>query len=328
MPAIAQAIAGLSAAAAAGSFLANVAITAGQVLISVGLNWAVRSLIGRSEQRAPVSGTSFDVTYGADGARTVAAGLVATAGAIAYDNTHDEANRYWQRVYVLSHYPVDGLSRVAIGGKWVELDAGQDGHKGHRVITGEAANHVWIRFYDGRQGTADRGLVDNANPAGRWTGAAVGTGICYAVVTSLYDRHNFTAAPQLLFELRGARLYDWRKDDTAGGSGAQRLADPSTHEFTQNPVVIEYNYRIGLGVNGDPFCGMEMDASDLPLDKWTAAANICDEDVDGEARFRASLIIDSNSEHGDTIDALSRSTGASSSTGLPAPFRSSAPTSR
>ena len=146
---------------------------------------------------------------------------------------------------------------------------------------------------------ADPGLVANARPASRWTSRAVGTGVCYAVVTALYDRQNFTSAPRMFFELRGSRLYDWRKDETAGGSGNHRWNDPSTWSFTENPVVIEYNYRRGLSVSGDDFCGMFMPAGDLPLDKWTLAANICDEDAGGEPRYRASILIDSGDDHGD-----------------------------
>ncbi|MCP4307795.1 MAG: hypothetical protein GY788_23560, partial [bacterium] len=236
-------------------------------------------------------------------------GLCVTAGTITYDNTFDEANKRWQRVYRLYDYPVDGLSQVAIGGEWVELDAVEDGDRGFKVITGEAANYVWIKFYDGRQVAADPGLISNAKPSGRWESTAVGTGICYAVVTALYDLDAHNTPPQMLFEVRGSRLYDWRKDDTAGGSGTHRIADPTTWEFTENPVVIEYNYRLGLTYGGDFFIGMEMDQSDLPLDKWTTAANICDEMVEAEARFRLSLIVEADARHSSTINAIARSTG-------------------
>ena len=305
MPQVVPAIIG--AVTAVGSFITSLGVF-GEVLISIGLSVAARAL--RKKPKQPPGGTSLTLEYGADRPRKVAGGLVGTAGAAVYDNTYGEANKYWQRVFRLADYPVDGLSRVAIGGQWVELAEEETGTLGRAVITGEAAGYVWIKFYDGRQTTADPGLVANARPASRWTSRAVGTGVCYAVVTALYDRQNFTSAPRMFFELRGSRLYDWRKDETAGGSGNHRWNDPSTWSFTENPVVIEYNYRRGLSVSGDDFCGMFMPAGDLPLDKWTLAANICDEDAGGEPRYRASILIDSGDDHGDVIEALSQATGA------------------
>src|SRR5690606_21975072 len=112
------------------------------------------------------------------------------------------------------------------------------------------------------------------------------------------------------FEFRGARLYDWRKDSSVGGTGPHRRSDPSTHEFSENPIVIEHNYRLGFKVNGDLFCGMDMAASDLPLDKWTAAANLCDEIVKGEARYRCSILLDCMSTHGSNIESIALSCGA------------------
>ena len=86
-----------------GSLLANVAITAGQMLISVGLNWTIRALICRDEHHAQSAARpSMSPTAPIPPAVSPPA-LVATAGAIAYDNTHGEASKYWQRVYVLSH---------------------------------------------------------------------------------------------------------------------------------------------------------------------------------------------------------------------------------
>ena len=293
---------------AVGSFIGGLGFF-GKMLVNIGLNFAVRALLGQDDQDVPLQGVSFDVEYGANQPRKVPMGLIAVAGTAEYDNSYDEANKYWQRVFKLADYPMDGLSRVSIDGEYVTLGSTEEGTLGYPVTTGDAAGFVWIKFHDGRQTEADPGLVANANPATRWTSTAVGDGVCYAVVTSLFDRMDFAQAPRVLFELRGARLYDWRLDSTAGGSGTHRHDDVDTWEYTENPVVMEYNYRRGLSWGGDPFCGMGMPAADLPLDKWTTAANICDEDVDGEPRYRASIIVSSDADHRQVIEALSRSTG-------------------
>jgi len=118
-----------------------------------------------------------------------------------------------------------------------------------------------------------------------------------------------TAPPQFLFEISGASLYDWRLDSSVGGAGPHRWADPSTWTPTSNPIVIAYNYKRGLSFAGDLFCGMEMQAIDLPLAKWTLAANICDEVVGTRKRYVCSIGLDCFAEHGDNIDALMKSCG-------------------
>ncbi|MBT9373505.1 hypothetical protein, partial [Rhizobium sp. CSW-27] len=70
---------------------------------------------------------------------------------------------------------------------------------------------------------------------------------------------------------------DPRKDSSIGGAGDHRWGDDSTYEFTENPVVMDYNYRRGFSWNGDLFLGMGMDPDLLPIDRYVTAANICDE---------------------------------------------------
>ena len=136
MPQVVPAIIG--AVTAVGSFITSLGVF-GEVLISIGLSVAARAL--RKKPKQPPGGTSLTLEYGADRPRKVAGGLVGTAGAAVYDNTFGEANKYWQRVFRLADYPVDGLSRVAIGGQWVELAEEETGTLGRAVITGEAAGY-------------------------------------------------------------------------------------------------------------------------------------------------------------------------------------------
>lgn len=150
----------------------------------------------------------------------------------------------------------------------------------------------------------------NANPSGRWTADHKGIGITDVIVTMVYDEEKNNTFPDFFFEFRGAPCYDWRRDSTVGGSGPHRWADKSTHEFTENPIVIEYNYRRGFSIGDDVFCGMQMLEADLPVDRWTAAAALCDETVaGGESRYRVSILLDCMATHGDNIEALMLSCG-------------------
>lgn len=292
-----------------GSFIGSLGFI-GKALLGIGLNLAAQYLLRRNQRPEP-SGTQLQAQYGTDTPRQVACGLVCTAGHEVHLNTYGDDNKWLQKVYQISDYPIDGFERLAINGEWVPINyAEPDPVRGWPITGSELAGRSWLKIYDGRQAIADAGLVTNAKPSDRWSADAVGLGCAYAVFTAEYDREKPVSPPELLFEFRGARLYDWRKDSSIGGSGAHRWDDPSTHEFTENPIVIEYNYRRGLSVNGDMFCGMGMDPVDLPFAQYTAAANICDEIVaGGEPRYRCSIMLDSMATHGENIEAVMKSCG-------------------
>lgn len=317
MPFIAPILGAVGAAiGAVGSFITGLGVV-GQALVGIGLSVAAgyiqKEMAGKPEKQP--GGVQFERQYGGAVPRQVACGLVGIAGHDCYVNTFGESNGALQQVYALSDFPCHGLSRVAINGKWVTLSA-PDGTGAQEVTSGDFAGLIFVRFVNGTQTTAQAGLVAEANPADRWTSAHVGHGVAYIFVAMVYEAEKLNSFPDFFFEFFGARLYDWRKDSTAGGSGAHRWGNYSTYEFTENPVVIEYNYRRGLSWNDDLFCGMGMPASDLPLAKWTSAANICDETTDYGARYRCSIMLDCEAQHGENIAALQLSCGAKTVDGV------------
>ena len=292
-----------------GSFIGGLGII-GKILIGIGINVAA-SMIARArakkQQRTP-GGVQFERQYGEEIPRQVACGLVGIAAHDCYVNTYGASNIYLQQIYTISDYYTTELSRVSINGTWVTLGA-EDAEKGFVVTSGDFANLIWIKFIDGRQTTADDYLINNANPPDRWSENHIGVGVSYILVSMTYNQQKNNTLPDLFFEFKGAPLYDWRKDSTVGGSGDHRWNDVSTHEYSDNPIVIEYNFRRGFSINDDLFCGMDMLASDLPLDKWTAAANICDEAVEGEKRYVCSIMLDCMAQHGENISSLQHSCG-------------------
>lgn len=300
----------VSAVGSVGSFVAGLGAF-GQALVGIGLSVAAgaiqKSITGKQSKQP--GGVQFERQYGGAVPRQVACGMVGISGHDTYVNTFGPSNGLLQQLYTLSDYPCHALSRVAIGGQWVVLGA-PDESGARAVLSGDYANRMYIRFYDGTQTEAVAGLVSGSNPVGRWTANHIGVGICHVFVAIAYDPNQSNSFPDLFFEFYGARLYDWRKDSTVGGSGAHRWGDYATHEYTANPVVIEYNYRRGIAWAGDTFCGMGMPAGDLPLDKWTAAANLCDEAAPYGPRYRCSILLDCTAGHGENIEALQLSCGA------------------
>lgn len=310
MPFISAIVAAVSAIfAPIASFIGGLGLI-GKALVTIGLNLAA-SAIAKAfapKPKLPPGGVELDLQLGENVDRTVACGRCGHAGHLIYPNSYGNANEYLQQVFVLSDYPCTELSKIWIEGELVTLGT-EDGTRGQPVTSGEYADRVWVRFVDGTQSLADDDLVAGANPTGRWTANHIGLGMAYVVVTMRYDREKLPGPVQVFFEFKGAKLYDWRKDSTVGGSGAHRWDDPATHEYSDNPIVIDYNYRRGFSVNGDLFCGMEMPASDLPLDRYTIAANICDEATDYGRRYVCSIQLNANTEHGENIEQLMKSCG-------------------
>ncbi|KQX55456.1 MULTISPECIES: phage tail tip fiber protein [unclassified Ensifer] len=286
----------------------------GKMVIAVGLNL----IVGKMEERRAkknqkqVGGVEFERQYGENVSRKVACGLVGLSGHDTYVNTYGSSNKYLEQAYTLADFPCDGLSRIWAGGALLQLEEilpSIPHAKSYRVVSGTYAGLMVFTFYDGTQTAADAGMVANANPPGRWTADHIGTGIAWIKVSLTYDSEKLGQFPDFFFEIRGARLYDIRKDSTAGGSGPHRWGVYSTYEFTESPILAEYNYRRGFSVNDDMFCGMGMDAADLPFDRYAMAANICDEATDHGKRYRCSVMFDADVDHGDNIEAVMRACG-------------------
>ncbi|WP_077499669.1 phage tail protein [Sinorhizobium sp. A49] len=286
----------------------------GKMVIAVGLNLIVSKMEQRraKKNQKQVGGVEFERQYGENVSRQVACGLVGLAGHDTYVNTYGASNKYLEQAYTVADFPCDGLSRIWAGGALLSLEEILPSilhAKSYRIASGAYAGRMVFTFYDGTQTAADADMVANANPPGRWTADHIGTGIAWIKVGLTYDSEHLSQFPDFFFEIRGARLYDIRKDSTAGGSGPHRWGVYSTYEFTENPILFEYNYRRGFSVNDDMFCGMGMDPVDLPFDRYATAANICDEGTDHGKRYRCSVMLDADVDHGDNIEAVMRACG-------------------
>lgn len=305
MPFISAAVGAIGAVIGLGS----VGVSLASAAIGIGLNFVAAKIQASRAKKASKqsSGTQFDKDYGENVSRKVACGLVGLAGHDCYVNTYGKSNKYLEQIYVLSDFPCDGLSKIWAGGKLLKLTTTDS--KNYAVDGGDYEGRMSFVFYNGTQTAADPGLVDNSNPVDRWKSANIGSGLCYLIVRLTYDQEKLSQFPEFFFEIRGARLYDFRKDSSIGGSGAHRWGQYATYEFSENPIVQDYNYCRGFSWNGDLFLGMDMAEADLPFDRYVVAANLADEIVDGEPRYRCSIIFDADVDHGDNIDAVMTSCG-------------------
>lgn len=286
------------------SFIINLVIG---VALSVG-STLIRSALDQDKKQA-VAGVRGSIQGGGDNPLSFIVGYYATAGQLEYAGTWGNAgetpNAYFTKVISLTDLPAEPVAmfvngeRVTIGG----VASGDLGFPVTEYIV-DGVEHLWVKLYDGTQAVADPLLVAKFGGSAErpWDSSHVGTGIAYAVVTALVNRDKFAGFPDYLFELQGLKLYDPRKDTTVGGSGAHRLNNPATWEYTPNPVVQIYNILLGIKYAGTWVWGPQgIGQGRLPFANWTAQMDKCDQMVSlaaggQERRYRAALEISTDSE--------------------------------
>lgn len=293
------------------------------VAVSVGANLLINALLPEAptpqEERAgPARGSTLSIQYGGALPRQAIMGPGASGGHHIYSNVYGDNNDMLQCVFVVGDGLHGELTTLWYNGKECTLVTPLDGEvdglavEEFRTDVKEVeTDHVWVRWFNGTddQG-ADTELVTNANPSGRWTVDHRGFGVCYLSITQRYNEElSLVGVPQVLIEHEGLRLYDFRLDDTNGGTGPHRFGDPDTYEPSANPAVQEYNYRRGISVAGQRLLGMQVGATDLILSMYVAAANACDEAVplkEGgtELRYRCAVGLSDDRQHSQTLEAI------------------------
>ncbi|MCD2184195.1 phage tail protein [Rhizobium sp. GN54] len=263
----------------------------GQALFGLALKIGT-SLLAKAMQKDPEPvGVRGQIQVGGDNPVSFIVGTYATEGQLEYVGTWGKSgktpNAYLTQVISLSDLPVNGLVDLFVNGEKVTIDYDDTSYGDWGFPIKEYAdgsdNALWIKFYDGTQTDADPLLIEEFGDHDErpWEAEMIGRGVAYAVVTGQFRRDRLTGPPRCVFVIEGIKVYDPRKDTTAGGSGSHRWGDRSTYEWSDNPKVIQYNVMRGIYYGGEWFYGGQgMRAFQLPVSSWFAAMNECDRLVD------------------------------------------------
>jgi hypothetical protein len=98
-------------------------------------------------------------------------------------------------------------------------------------------------------------------------------------VTDVYHRYEINTdlfpngVHDVKFIVKGAALYDPRKDSNQGGTGTHRHNDSSTWEWSDNNALVNFDWKRFYG-------DIELDIELFDLNNIAAEANLCDELVD------------------------------------------------
>lgn len=168
-----------------------------------------------------------------------------------------------------------------------------------------------------KSGTWDQAASSylTANGPG-WTANDRGRSVCYVVAAYKADEQDQDnpvwagRRPNFKWVLRGLKCYQARLDSSVGGSGSHRRDDPSTWQWTENLIDARYNWVRGIYAGNQVaqpemlLIGRGLSALEAPPENVFARANLCDEIVDGEPRYRVGGMVYSNESFEDVEDAF------------------------
>lgn len=175
----------------------------------------------------------------------------------------------------------------------------------YTVTGGKFAGLVQITF---RRGTSNQGADPDLSVIGGLS-TDYARGVAMTTVRLLRDVDNeeaFIAAfqgriPVVSVELYGNRVYDPRLDTTAGGSGTQRVNDPLTWTWSDNPALCAATYSIMSQADG----GEGVLTTDINWSSVAAAATVCDQAVTGGGQlFRCSALLTTARERRSNVGLL------------------------
>ena len=275
-------------AAAVATFVINTALYAagswalGKAAQALGMN---KSAV--AERQAQVTSLSLGETP-----RELVIGIACTGGTLvdAFNFGGEYGTGTTTRCIALADHEVDALVGYYVDDQYYAWsgDGVQPGFGGR----------LSIEFKNARVDGWDAPLHVRQN--GGWTLADRMVGITHVWIDTRFDDKVWTQGhPRFRFVLRGLKAYDARKDAALGYTGPNPhvWGDPSTYQFTQNAAVLRYAFQRGIyatGRHGQPehlLSGRGLSAEEAPPERVIAAANVCDEVVDGEPRYRANGVI-------------------------------------
>lgn len=291
LPAAASAVAAAAPAAAASAASAAASAGIGATLTSIAgnvlMNVAISAAMSVFQPQVGVAGRTFEWTLDPDGPIPFAAGRVGVPGSAVYRKTFGPDLMYYGIPSVLSGAgPIDGYEAFLADDESVTFDGSG------KAVSSQYAGELWYKNKLGTQPdtaiTSPTGLKNGATLPG-WTSAHKLSGLAsYMIVMGENSKGSAFPTGEIkpIITFRGLKVYDPRKDSTyPGGSGAHRLADPSTWTYSANPILWALKWTLGLwaGPNGKGApqvdyqvggIGAKLSGIDVPA--FVSAANVAD----------------------------------------------------
>lgn len=313
LPAIGAWVAKTFTVAAIKKFLVTVAIQAALTLASRALAGRPKGVGVRPEEIT----TEWSAVAG-----NFIFGQRRVAGMIGDRFTSGDKNRYLHYVVMLARHQVEAIDDVWLDDVKISGDAWNS--TTGAVTSGKYAGklHIWKHLGTDAQ-TADPQLVAGCPD---YDSNYRARGNAYLHIRCEFDEEKWDGGPpQSIYALvKGQRVYDPRLDSTNGGSGSQRVDQPTTWAYSNNWALCVASYLTGgslvydtddADLMGHIGYGIEPDLIDWP--SVIAAANVSDENLSGgsstpggnQSRYTCDGIGSTGNQLDDNLDQL-RTAGA------------------
>jgi hypothetical protein len=252
-------------------------------------------------------------------ARRAIFGKAATAGSLvdAFNYGGKYGTDHEVVIFALADHECEGLEEFYVN----DLKITYTGDGAYTQIDPTADSpHLYVYFRSGTEFQSLPSVVDTYGPG--WTSSDNGAGICYVVVDYRADKPGNKklawpgGRPTFLWIVKGKKCYDPRLDDTVGGSGDHRWEDPSTWEWSENPIICHYNYMRGIYACDrvdQPamlLVGRGLTATEIPPANIFADANLCDETADDDLpRYTCGGVIAADETYLDVAEKFAAACG-------------------
>lgn len=280
---IAAAIEAIGVGASIATAVATVIV---DVAISIAVSKITQLLAGKLSAQQNVTPPSRMITdRGTVQFQQLIYGQVRTAGFLAFFGTSGTNNNQLWFVVVMAGHQCQAIDDVWMDSRHI-LDSDISGGGGVTAAAFNVSGTPYLSIWK-HLGTA----TDPVDPVltaafPEWDSSHVGYGIPYVIFNLARNDTVYPGgAPSSFFALvKGRRLYDPRLDSTNGGSGTQRVTDPSTWVWSQNWALAVRDYIAGGAVvytSATPDKRKALGENDSRIDDSfvIAAANSSDEVV-------------------------------------------------
>lgn len=267
---------------------ATLMTTLKSVAMNVLTNVAISAAMSVLQPQVGAAGRPFEFVIDPDGPIPFAAGRIGVAGSVIHRDTFGPDLMFYGIPAVLSGAgPITAIESVKADDYLMAFDANGG------ATTEPYRQEFYFRSVLGEQ-PAPLAL---STPAGLKNGATLpGWGPAHklsgkaAFLMVMAENSKGSAFPtgevKPLVTLRGLKVYDPRQDSTyPGGTGPQRLGDPSTWTYSDNPILWALKWCLGLweGPNGKgapqvdfQVGGIGAKPSGIDFPAFVAAANVSD----------------------------------------------------
>jgi len=268
------AVVGGVAVAIAGGAYAYAAVYAATYLVTTALiSSAVTGYIKRKMTAAGNAGAQQRISFESAFPRRKIYGKTLISGNCVYAESTGSNNDYIDMVIVLGEGEIDGIESVYIGETAVAIDSGSEGSMRRPVSSSKFFGYAEFYFHHGAIGQTYNSTL--ASRQGNWTAAHRLRGIAYVYVRLLYHKDIFPSGiPNMRFVMKGAKVYDPRKDTANGYSGASAhtQTDLTTWEYSTNPILALRDFlTLANGLNAA--------TSDIHEARFIEMANACDDNI-------------------------------------------------